>query len=158
MKNGAADKLTYLYRYYDRFGSLLYVGITENPEQRMRAHTATKFWWSDVAETKHMAFETREQALWAEWAVITTCHPVHNITSVLPPRHRCSDPVAHEPQLPIDGYIYMVKKLAEIEENRPAYDKLHRQIDDLLGQSGIALTSARPHGLTLNGHDPLPHD
>jgi predicted GIY-YIG superfamily endonuclease len=97
------DKSTYLYRCYDRHAVLLYVGITVNPDQRMRSHTFDKFWWGDVVKTTYMAFKTREQALWAEWAVITTCHPLYNVMSQIPPEHRCPD----QP-LAIDGYISII--------------------------------------------------
>lgn len=76
--------LIYLYRCFDRDGQLLYVGITDDVERRKREHAKEKFWWPDVAKVTTMAFETREAALWAEWAVITTCHPVYNKAAVRP--------------------------------------------------------------------------
>lgn len=86
---------TYLYRCYDRSGALLYVGITDALGRRMAQHASGKPWWGDVADTTSTAFGTREQALWAEWAVITTCRPAHNVRVAIPPAS-CPN-CAHEP-------------------------------------------------------------
>ena len=134
MKNSTADKSTYLYRYYDRFGTLLYVGITDNPEQRSKTHASTKFWWNDVADKQHMAFETREQALWAEWAVITTCHPLHNAAAVLPAKHRCAEPAVQVQPTAFDGYISVMKQLAKIEADQPVYQRLHQRTEALIAE------------------------
>jgi predicted GIY-YIG superfamily endonuclease len=126
------DKSTYLYRCYDRHAVLLYVGITVNPDQRMRSHTFDKFWWGDVVKTTYMAFKTREQALWAEWAVITTCHPLYNVMSQIPPEHRCPD----QP-LAIDGYISIIKSLHEVESNTDARAALDQKMRDRFVEAGI---------------------
>lgn len=87
---------TYLYRCYDRDGQLLYAGITDNVERRKRDHAKDKFWWGDVSKVTVMAFETRPQALWAEWAVITTCHPVYNRSATLPATPETAPPFVGE--------------------------------------------------------------
>lgn len=70
--------LTYLYWLWDREGQLIYVGITDDVERRMRDHAKDKFWWGDVKRTTKMAFQSRYEAEWAEWAVIATSRPVYN--------------------------------------------------------------------------------
>lgn len=84
-RDGTAAVRIYLYRCFDRDGQLIYAGITDDVERRRKEHAAEKFWWPDVARVTTMAFENRLQALWAEWAVITTCAPVYNKAAVLPP-------------------------------------------------------------------------
>jgi len=126
------SKPTYLYRCFDQYGVLLYTGISDDPDRRMKEHATDKFWWGDVTKTTRMAFETREQALWAEWAVISTCHPLHNRQLSAPSEHRCPPPpTLPDPPLPIDGHIYMLQKLAEIKENAGVYRSLEEKIEQL---------------------------
>ncbi|MEV5211301.1 GIY-YIG nuclease family protein [Micromonospora sp. NPDC053740] len=80
--------LTYLYWLWDREGQLIYVGITDDVERRMRDHAKDKFWWGDVKRTTKMAFQTRHEAEWAEWAVIATSRPVYNRALSPPPMPR----------------------------------------------------------------------
>lgn len=75
---------TYLYRCWDVYGHLIYVGITDDVERRKREHAKDKHWWPDVAKVTVMAFPRRIEALWAEWAVITTCSPTYNKSATLP--------------------------------------------------------------------------
>lgn len=77
--------VTYLYWLWDRDGQLIYVGITDDVERRMRDHAKDKFWWRDVARTTKVAFQTRYEAEWAEWAVIATSRPVYNRALSPPP-------------------------------------------------------------------------
>lgn len=71
-------QLTYVYRCWDREGQLLYVGIAADVGKRRAQHAQDKYWWPDVTRVTTMAFATRFEAMWAEWAVITTCNPVYN--------------------------------------------------------------------------------
>lgn len=84
--------IVYLYRCFDLDGQLLYVGITDNVDRRKKEHSKDKHWWRDVSRVTRMAFQTRTEALWAEWAVISTCNPIYNgviavpvLPAVLPP-------------------------------------------------------------------------
>lgn len=77
-------QVIYVYRCWDREGQLLYVGITADVERRRNQHAQEKYWWSDVSRVTSMAFQTRFEALWAEWAIITTCNPVYNRVAVPP--------------------------------------------------------------------------
>lgn len=75
---------TYLYRYFDDTGQPLYAGITGDVERRKREHAKGKHWWPEVARVTTMSFERRIEALWAEWACITTFQPVYNRSAVVP--------------------------------------------------------------------------
>lgn len=70
---------TALYRLYDPQGSLLYVGISNNPENRFRQHRAEKSWWPQVDGTSFEWFESRHKASQAETQAIATESPRHNI-------------------------------------------------------------------------------
>jgi hypothetical protein len=87
-----------MYRCFDRFGTLLYAGVTDGLNQRMRQHATEKFWWGDVEKTTSMAFATREQGEWAEWAVITTCNPLYNAKASIPSEHKCPEVKPEAPQ------------------------------------------------------------
>jgi predicted GIY-YIG superfamily endonuclease len=138
MSTDRAKKPTYLYRCFDQHGVLLYAGISDDPERRMKEHAIEKFWWGDVAKTTNMAFKTRERALWAEWAVIATCHPLHNASVSPPPDHRCpSPPAPAAAPLPIEGYIYTRKMLAEVEARSWDFRVLHQEMDQLFIDAGV---------------------
>lgn len=70
---------TALYRFYDKDGRLLYVGVTDNIKDRWATHARTKAWWSDVASHTIDWFETRKMALAAEMRTIAVERPAHNI-------------------------------------------------------------------------------
>ncbi|MFG2748048.1 GIY-YIG nuclease family protein [Streptomyces xanthophaeus] len=73
---------TALYRVRDASEQLLYVGISDAPHRRWSEHALDKPWWSAVASLAIEWHETRDQALVAEEAAITTEQPLHNV------RHR----------------------------------------------------------------------
>lgn len=101
----------------------------------MDQHAAEKFWWGDVAKTANMAFRTREQALWAEWAVITTCHPLYNLRAPLPKNHQC--PEAPAPPLPFDGFISVMESLQKVKANQPKYAEMHQRISGMFADAGV---------------------
>lgn len=69
---------TALYRLLDAGGTLLYVGITFNPQARWRQHAKDKPWWSQVAEKKVEWFMARDEAEQAEARAIQGEWPRHN--------------------------------------------------------------------------------
>lgn len=71
---------TTLYRHFDGDGTLLYIGVTGNPARRMLAHRRQP-WWPAVERTEQEQYDTRAQALDAEFVAITTEHPLHNIVA-----------------------------------------------------------------------------
>lgn len=73
-------KPTYVYRASDAAGSLLYVGITHDPDQRLKSHRYKAQWWKDASRMEWLLFPNRRAALDAEREVIDTEHPSHNVT------------------------------------------------------------------------------
>lgn len=69
---------TSVYKYYDEFGTLLYVGITSRGMRRQREHNKDKPWWGYVASQLVEHFETREQALSRESSLIDAYRPPFN--------------------------------------------------------------------------------
>jgi hypothetical protein len=69
-----------LYRFYDRTGILLYIGITVDLGVRMAAHAKDKDWWPQVdrGATRIEYFDGRRAALDAEREAIKAEKPLHN--------------------------------------------------------------------------------
>lgn len=72
------SRRTALYRLFDTEGRLLYVGIAFNPDSRWAGHSASKSWWTDVAEKRIEWHETRSAAVAAERAAIAAELPLYN--------------------------------------------------------------------------------
>lgn len=69
---------TSVYRYYDAFGVLIYVGITSTGMLRNRQHNSDKEWWKWVAEQKVDHFPSRAEAQGHEKALIQKFRPPFN--------------------------------------------------------------------------------
>lgn len=69
---------TSLYRYFDRHGILLYVGITGAGIRRNRQHNADKEWWRFVVSQRVEHFASRELAHAQEIALIERFRPPFN--------------------------------------------------------------------------------
>ncbi|MFI8191403.1 GIY-YIG nuclease family protein [Streptomyces sp. NPDC085946] len=69
---------TALYRLYNVAGDLLYVGISNNPENRLRGHRSDKSWWHEVDGVSIHWFDTRYKASVAEAEAIAVEKPRHN--------------------------------------------------------------------------------
>lgn len=69
---------TALYRLYDRDGTLLYVGITHDLQERWRSHARNQIWWLDVARKEHVWFNTRAEAETAEKRAILSEDPLRD--------------------------------------------------------------------------------
>jgi predicted GIY-YIG superfamily endonuclease len=74
------DHRTALYRFYGTDGALLYVGITQNIDERWTAHERDKPWWPQVTEKALEWFDSRPLALAAERKAVQEESPVHNVT------------------------------------------------------------------------------
>lgn len=77
--SGVPGGTTYLYRLTDRYGTLLYIGITNNPDRRMEQHASTKPWWDEVRYGHLEVYRTRAQALAAERTAIRQERPLYNL-------------------------------------------------------------------------------
>lgn len=69
---------TSVYRYYDKSGLLLYVGITSRATSRQREHNADKEWWPFVASQQVEHYPTRAAALVRERELIIGFRPPFN--------------------------------------------------------------------------------
>lgn len=69
---------TTLYRMYDEQDRMIYVGITCNVTNRMRAHQAEKPWWADVCRIEMERYPNQPAARAVEAKIIQTVAPVHN--------------------------------------------------------------------------------
>lgn len=72
-------KRTQLYRHFNKYGDLLYVGISLSAVGRLMQHRDLAHWYFDIQRIEIETFETREDALIAEEKAIKTEKPAHNI-------------------------------------------------------------------------------
>ena len=75
----AVDDTTALYRLYDRAGTLLYVGISNDVHGRIRTHRMEKAWGSLIADSRIEFYATRVSALDAEATAIRRERPRFNV-------------------------------------------------------------------------------
>lgn len=68
-----------LYRFYDRTGALLYVGLTADPGSRWKAHARDKPWWLDVTDVRIEHFPDRKTVTEAERVAIQREKPRYNV-------------------------------------------------------------------------------
>lgn len=77
-----------VYRFYDKQGVLLYVGITGSPSIRFGAHRAGSTWWAqaDLSRTLISWRETKGHAEAEEVAAVIVERPIFNIVHKPGPR------------------------------------------------------------------------
>lgn len=78
-KPGVDPGRTALYRHFDRFGRLLYVGISNDPDQRFTLHAYTSKWHPHSARRDLEWFDTRQEALASEREAIRAERPMFNL-------------------------------------------------------------------------------
>lgn len=69
---------TYLYRFYNHKGALLYVGVSLSVTQRLAGHQGAG-WFNQVSEMRVETFADRTTALKAEAAAIKSERPPYNV-------------------------------------------------------------------------------
>lgn len=67
-----------LYRFYDSADTLLYVGITDSPQNRFRSHRSDKYWFKYVVRSTMEHFSSRSELEAAEIVAIQTEKPKYN--------------------------------------------------------------------------------
>ncbi len=75
----STGQATSAYRYYDRNGFLIYVGITARKTRRNSEHNAHAVWWPYVVRQEVDHFPNREEALVHERALIVRYRPPFNV-------------------------------------------------------------------------------
>jgi predicted GIY-YIG superfamily endonuclease len=70
--------LNAVYRLYACDGTLLYVGITNDPMRRWKQHADTKDWWPEVDHLVLVPFETADTARYMERWIIRSERPIYN--------------------------------------------------------------------------------
>lgn len=73
--------MTYLYRFFDGSGQLLYVGLSYRIEKRLAAHHVMKP-WDQIARIEISQFPTRGDAAAAEREAIMSEAPAWNVVYV----------------------------------------------------------------------------
>lgn len=70
-----------LYRFFDKGGDLLYVGISLSAAHRASQHRSTQSWWPEVAsmDVRHLDTDVRREAEAIERQVIIDEHPKYNV-------------------------------------------------------------------------------
>lgn len=72
------DQANSVYKYFDDYGILIYVGITKTGVTRNRQHNADKSWWPFVAEQTVEHCESRDEAAAREVELIRRFRPPFN--------------------------------------------------------------------------------
>lgn len=69
---------TYLYRHFDGYGRLLYVGISSNAIARLAGHKASSVWFPQIRRVEIEPYPDRAAALAAERTAIDMEKPIYN--------------------------------------------------------------------------------
>jgi hypothetical protein len=78
-----------VYRFYSQGGTLLYVGVADNPRDRFKTHASEKPWWRDVQRKTVVIHRSRMTAEIAEGKAIRSESPLYNLS---PGRRDPTDP------------------------------------------------------------------
>ncbi len=119
---------TAVYRFFDSFGSLLYVGVTSNISTRLSQHDQAQPWWRLVASVKVEHHDNREAALDAERAAIHTERPRFN------KMHAHGAMIKKTYYVPLKLYDAVVAKSDEQEET--VADVIRRAFEEYVTEDG----------------------
>ncbi|MYS74483.1 GIY-YIG nuclease family protein [Streptomyces sp. SID5926] len=72
------NRATAVYRFFDRQGRLMYVGIAYDPAERWKHHAAKTRWWKDTADNTIEWYDTRAEAERAEKVALRYEKPIYN--------------------------------------------------------------------------------
>jgi predicted GIY-YIG superfamily endonuclease len=75
----ALPKGAYVYRAYNKYGEILYVGVTGNLFSRMNQHARQSVWWKDAARLEWDEYAKRAWAVKAEADLIYALKPPFNL-------------------------------------------------------------------------------
>lgn len=98
-----------LYRCFNAAGELLYIGITNDPNNRFNLHASSTPWWTDVTDIRlDKSFASRWELEEAERAAILAEIPLHNTD------HNQNWHTKHKPALPTPEAREALEKLAAL--------------------------------------------
>src|SRR4051812_46010458 len=77
-RNNQSERITYLYRIYDRQGTLLYVGTANSPDLSFGAQgNRHRRWWPEAAAARWEPFGDADEAAYAERVATVLEAPRH---------------------------------------------------------------------------------
>lgn len=120
----------HLYHLYDAAGALIYVGMTDDVDRRMRDHETTKTWWVRVTSTWVVTYPSRAACAAAEALAIHLLRPRYNIE--VPGGARC-DVLAGRVSEDLRPDVAAV---VEIDELRKQILHLENRISHLRAEAG----------------------
>jgi hypothetical protein len=74
----SSEARTMLYRFFDKSGRLLYVGVSSVGPGRWKEHSKGRSWWHEVVSSTIEHYPTRQLALLAERSAIRNERPIYN--------------------------------------------------------------------------------
>lgn len=132
---------TAVYTLYDRNDTLIYVGISNLPQQRWKEHAAKQPWWPEVVTREIEWFDTRAEAERQEVRCIAARHPRHNHAPGMPERGKPESSGRRRPGWGASQELLDLFKRYEAESQTVAAtrDEIEAQIIDAM-RSGVAAT------------------
>ena len=79
METLAEERTQHLYRHFDEWDNLLYVGVSLSTIQRLSQHRSHSHWFNDIKKITIENFSSREEVLEAERIAVQKEDPLHNI-------------------------------------------------------------------------------
>ena len=79
METLAEGATQHLYRHFDEWDNLLYVGVSLSTIQRLSQHKSHSHWFNNISKITIENFPSREEVLKAERIAIQKEAPLHNI-------------------------------------------------------------------------------
>lgn len=73
------DTVTTVYRFFDQYDRLLYVGISIQPLNRLGQHQSSKSWWTQIVRVEMVHYADRATAKAVETKAIQDERPLYNI-------------------------------------------------------------------------------
>ncbi len=129
--------MTALYRHFDRWDTLLYVGISSDITYRIYQHEREASWANLITRIDVEHFDTREQALAAEAVAIRQEQPVYNIRGRASGRSGRGAWAIYEPSTGLaDGWYF---KYADAWGMRSFYGEEHPDVEYVLVARGSPL-------------------
>lgn len=91
---------TYVYKHFDKKGTLLYVGIADDVQKRTAQHLKRSPWAASIASTTSKPYGTRIKAAIAELQAIDREKPLYNVIPGRERRRKIEHPVMMTTRVP----------------------------------------------------------